>query len=189
VNPIKVFFPISEQEYLAVAGNIKQGVQTDFLREKNPVPLQLTLANGEIFPHEGRIIFTDRQVNPQTGTMQVIGAFPNPGNLLRPGQFGRIRARTALHKGALLIPQRAVTELQGRYQVAVLQPNNKVDVRDVKVGSRVGSMWVIDSGLQAGDRVISEGVGKVRDGQTVNPKPDQNKPQVAQATNNQAEGF
>jgi len=188
VNPIKAFFPISEQEYLAVAGKIRQGNQTDFLREKNPVPLQLTLANGDVFPHEGRIIFTDRQVNPQTGTIQVAGTFPNPGNLLRPGQFGRIRARTAFHKRALLIPQRAVTELQGRYQVAVLQPDNKVDIRDVKVGSRVGSMWVINGGLQASDRVISEGVGKVRQGQTVNPKPDGTKPGDEQASMNELQG-
>ena len=188
VNPIKAFFPISEQEYLAVAGKIKQGSQTDFLREKNPVPLQLTLANGDVFPHEGRIIFTDRQVNPQTGTIQVAGAFPNPGNLLRPGQFGRIRARTAFHKAALLIPQRAVTELQGRYQVAVLQPDNKVDIRNVKVGNRVGSMWVIDSGLQASDRVISEGVGKVKQGQAVNPKPDGTKAEDERASNDGLQG-
>ncbi|HEY1214691.1 MAG TPA: efflux RND transporter periplasmic adaptor subunit, partial [Bryobacteraceae bacterium] len=188
VNPIKAFFPISEQEYLAVAGKIKQGNQTDFLREKNPVPLQLTLANSDVFPHEGRIIFTDRQVNPQTGTIQVAGAFPNPGNLLRPGQFGRIRARTAFHKAALLIPQRAVTELQGHYQVAVLQPDNKVDIRNVKVGNRVGSMWVIDSGLQASDRVISEGVGKVRQGEAVNPKPDGTKAEDERASNDGLEG-
>lgn len=172
VNPIKAFFPISEQEYLSVAGKIKPGGQADFLREKNPVPLQMTLANGEVFPHEGRIIFTDRQVNPQTGTIQVAGAFPNPGNILRPGQFARIRARTAFHQGALLIPQKAVTELQGRYQVALLGPNNKVNIRDVNVGDRVGSLWIITSGLQPSDRVISEGVDKVRDGMTVNPKPD-----------------
>ncbi len=172
VNPIKAFFPISEQEYLAVAGKIKPGGQADFLRDKNPVPLQLTLSNGSIYPSTGRIIFTDRQVNPQTGTIQVAGTFPNPGNILRPGQFGRIRAQTAFHRNALLVPQKAVTEMQGRYQLAVLTPDNKVDVRDVKVGDRVGSLWIIDSGVQANDRVISEGVAKVQNGMTVNPKPD-----------------
>lgn len=171
VNPIKAFFPISEQEYLRVAKRLKPGGQADFLREKNPVPLQLTLSNGEIYPSEGRIIFTGRQVDTQTGTIQIAGAFPNPGNILRPGQFGRIRARTALHKNALLIPQKAVTELQGRYQLALLK-GNKVNVRDVTLGDRVGQMWIVNSGLQPNDRVISEGVSKVRDGEIVNPKPD-----------------
>jgi len=187
VNPIKAFFPISEQEYLAVAGKLKPGGQADFLREKNPVPLQMTLSNGEIYPSEGRIIFTDRQVNPQTGTIQVAGMFPNPGNILRPGQFGRIRARTAFHKGALLVPQKAVTELQGRYQLAVLTPDNKVEMRDVKVGERVGSLWIIDSGVQANDRVISEGVAKVQDGMTVNPKPDTS-PEDTESTQARSEG-
>ena len=188
VNPIKAFFPISEQEYLEVAGKIKPGGQPDFLRESNPVPLQMTLANGEVYPQEGRIIFTDRQVNPQTGTIQVAGAFPNPGNILRPGQFARIRARTALHRNALLIPQRSVTELQSRYQVAVLNPNNKVNIRDVQVGDRVGQMWIINSGLQPNDRVISEGVGKVRDGEAVNPKPDTSSFENKQASASQGEG-
>lgn len=188
VNPIKAFFPISEQEYLDVAGKIKPGGQTDFLHQSNPVPLQMTLANGEVYPHEGRIIFTDRQVNPQTGTIQVAGAFPNPGNILRPGQFARIRARTAIHKNALLIPQRSVTELQSRYQVAVLEPNNKVSIRDVQVGDRVGQLWIINSGLQPNDRVISEGMGKVRDGEAVNPKPDTSSAENAQASASQGEG-
>lgn len=189
VNPIKAFFPISEQEYLAVAGKIKPGGQADFLRDKNPVPLQLTLSNGSIYPSEGRIIFTDRQVNPQTGTIQVAGAFPNPGNLLRPGQFGRIRAQTAFHKNALLVPQKAVTELQGRYQLAVLTPDNKVAVRDIQVGDRVGSLWIVNSGVQANDRVISEGVAKVRDGMTVKPQLDtsaNNAPADTSTTNGEA---
>ena len=186
VNPIKAFFPISEQEYLEVAGRLKPGGQADFLRQKNPVPLQLTLANGKVYPHEGKIIFTDRQVNPQTGTIQIAGAFANPGNLLRPGQFGRIRAQTAVHKNALLVPQKAVTELQGQYQVAVLGAGNKVKIQDVKVGNRLGSMWIVESGLQANDRVISEGVGKVRDGATVNPKPDTTKQDETQSSPDQS---
>ena len=188
VNPIKAFFPISEQEYLSVAGKIKPGGQADFLREKNPVPLQLTLSNGEIYPSEGRIIFTGRQVDTQTGTIQIAGAFPNPGNILRPGQFGRIRARTALHKNALLVPQRSVTELQSRYQIAVLDQNNKIDIRDVQVGDRVGQLWIINSGLQANDRVVSEGMGKVKNGETVNPKPDTSASENAQAGASQGGG-
>ena len=168
VNPIKVYFPISEQEYLHVAGKIKPG--GDFLRESNGVPLQLTLADGSVYPHQGHIIFTDRQVDSQTGTIRVVGAFPNPGNVLRPGQFARVRALTATHKDALLVPQRSVTELQGRYEVAVVGQNNKVAIRDVAVGEREGDMWIVSNGLNPNERVISEGVSKVQDGATVNPK-------------------
>jgi membrane fusion protein, multidrug efflux system len=160
VDPIKVNFPISEQEYLRVAGNFT-----------SRVPLQLTLADGSVYPHPGKIAFANRQVDPQTGTIRVVGLFANPGNLLRPGQFGRVRAMTALRKNAILVPQRAVTELQGRYQVAVVGPNNKVAVHTVKLAERVGEMWIVESGLNPGDRVVSEGVAKVRDGMTVNPKP------------------
>ncbi|HMF74701.1 MAG TPA: efflux RND transporter periplasmic adaptor subunit [Bryobacteraceae bacterium] len=172
VDPIKVYFPISEQEYLRVADKIKPGAQGDLLRQTNPVPLELTLANGAVYPHSGRIIFTDRQVEQQTGTIRVVGMFANPGNILRPGQFGRVRALTAFNKDSLLVPQRAVTELQGRYQVAVVGPDNKVAVHVVEVGDRTGPNWIVKSGLNPGDRVISEGVGKVGDGSIVNPLPE-----------------
>ena len=172
LDPIKVYFSISEQEYLSLAGRIRRGGGVDFLRANSAVPLQLTLSSGTIYPHPGRIIFADRQVNSQTGTIRIVGEFPNPGNVLRPGQFGRIRAETMLKKGALLVPQRAVTELQGRYQVAVVGPDNRVILRSVQVGDRVGPMWIIDSGLQKGDRVVSEGTAKVADGTLVTPKPD-----------------
>jgi membrane fusion protein (multidrug efflux system) len=169
VNPIKAYFPVSESEYLEVSERIKPGAGGHWLRNASAVPLQMTLTNGAVYGQVGHIIFADRQVNPQTGTIEVAGAFANPGNLLRPGQFGRIRAQTGFQKGALLIPQRAVTELQGRYQVAVVLPNNKVDVRDIKVGIRSGDMWVVSSGLNAGDEIITEGVSKVKDGMTVTP--------------------
>lgn len=172
LDPIKVYFSISEQEYLSLAGRIRRGGGVDFLRANSAVPLQLTLSSGTIYPHPGRIIFADRQVNSQTGTIRIVGEFPNPGNVLRPGQFGRIRAETMLKKGALLVPQRAVTELQGRYQVAVVGPDNRVIIRSVQVGDRVGPVWIIDSGLQKGDRVVSEGTAKVADGTLVTPKPD-----------------
>lgn len=171
VDPIKAYFPISEQEYLALAGRIGQS-GADFLRADSPVPLQLTLSNQTVYPRSGRIVFADRQVNSQTGTIRIVGAFPNPGNVLRPGQFGRIRALTTLRKGALLVPQRAVSELQGNYQVAVVGVGNRIALQTVQVGDRVGEMWIIDSGLQPGDRVVSEGSAKVRDGLVVNPKPD-----------------
>jgi membrane fusion protein, multidrug efflux system len=171
VDPIKVYFPISEQEYLTIAGRIKSDA-TDMLKQNSDVVLHLTLANGTTYSHEGRIAFADRQVDSQTGTIRIVGAFPNPGNVLRPGQFGRIRALTGFRKGALLIPQRAVAELQGHYQVAVVGPDNKASIRSVQVGDRVGEMWLISSGLNPDERVVTEGAAKVRDGAVVNPKPE-----------------
>lgn len=173
VDPIRAYFSITEQEYLTLAGRTAKSNSPDFLRENSAVPLQLTLSNDEIYPHQGRIAFADRQVNSQTGTIRIAGTFPNPGNVLRPGQFGRIRAITELHKGALLVPQRAVTELQGKYQIAVVNENNHVTIAAIETGDRIGQMWVINGPVKAGDRVISEGTSKVRDGMAVNPKPDQ----------------
>ena len=173
VNPIKVYFSISEQEYLSLAERIRSGAAgADMLRSKSSVPLQLTLANGSVYPHQGRILFPDRQVDPQTGTIRIGGAFVNPGNILRPGQFGRIRAMTAFNENALLIPQRAVSELQGRDQVAVVGSDNKVSIRTIETGDRIGELWVVTSGLKAGERVVSEGTSKIRDGELVNPQPD-----------------
>lgn len=176
VNPIKVYFSISEQEYLSLAERLKgEGLNADFLRSKKPVPLQLTLANGSTYPHQGRILFPDRQVDAQTGTIRIVGAFTNPGNILRPGQFGRIRAMTAFNQNALLVPQRAVTELQDRNQIAVVGRDNRVSVRTVDVGERIGEMWVVNHGLKAGERVVSEGTSKIRDGEVVNPQADTSK--------------
>ena len=170
VDPIKAYFPISEQEYLAVSNTGK----SDWLKSAASIPLQLKLADGSVYPRTGHIVFTDRQVDPATGTIRVVGAFPNPGNILRPGQFGRIEATTGTKRGALLVPQRAVTELQGRYQVAVVGPDNKVAIRNVTTGRRVGSLWMIDSGLSPGDRVVTEGLAKARDGALVTPQLDRN---------------
>lgn len=172
VDPIKVYFSISEQEYLSLAARIRPGGGVDLLNESSKVPLQLTLSNESIYPHPGHIVFADRQVNNQTGTIRIVGAFPNPGNLLRPGQFGRIRAATAMKRGALLVPQRAVSELQGRYQVAVVGPDNRVSIRSVDPGDRVGQMWIVNKGLEKGELVVSEGVAKAREGTVVTPKPD-----------------
>jgi membrane fusion protein (multidrug efflux system) len=169
VNPIKVFFPISEQEYLEFAQR-KTGSMEDLLRNTRSLSLQLTLSNGSQYPRAGHIIFADREVNPQTGTIRIAASFPNPGNILRPGQFGRVRAMTTMRKGALLVPQRCVTELQGSYQVALVDQNHKVTIKTVTPGNRVGSLWIINQGLNPGDTVVSEGVSKVRDGMTVNPK-------------------
>jgi RND family efflux transporter MFP subunit len=170
VNPIKAYFPISEQEYLRLASDIN-APQGDLESPKDAPPLDLVLADGTVYPSKGHVLYTDRQVDITTGTIRVVSAFPNPKNFLRPGQFGRVRASTYTRTGALLVPQRAVTELQGSYQLAVVGSDNKVSVRIVKVGERVGTEWIIDSGVKKGDMVIVEGVQKVREGSSVNPKP------------------
>ena len=172
VNPIKAYFPISGEEYLRIADRISPGT-VNLLSNRSPIPLQLILANGDTYPHTGKILFADRQVDPQTGTIRIVGAFPNPGNVLRPGEYGRVRAVTQVEKNALLVPQRAVTELQGSYQIAQVTPDNKIAIRSVDVGPRVDSMWVINKGLNAGDRVVAEGTLKVRDGSSVTPIPYQ----------------
>ncbi len=170
VNPIKVYFPISASEYLEIANRLSPGTVNLFSRT-SPIPLELILSNGSAYGYKGRILFADRQVDPQTGTIQIVGAFPNPGNILRPGQTGRVRAMTDFRRGALLVPQRAVTELQGAYQVAVVGADNKVTIRTVEVGERSGTMWIINQGLKLGERVVAEGTGSVRDGMAVTPKP------------------
>jgi membrane fusion protein (multidrug efflux system) len=170
VDPIKAYFPISGDEYLRIAGRI--GPDTvNLLSNTSPIPLQLILSDGSTYAHSGSVLFADRQVDQQTGTIRIAGAFPNPGNLLRPGQYGKVRAVTQSRKGALLVPQRAVSELQGSYQVAVVQSDNKIAVRTVEVGERVDTMWIINKGLNVGDRVVAEGATKVTNGTTVTPVP------------------
>jgi len=171
VNPIKVYFSISEQEYLALSGRVKAEGKADLLSSGNKVPLQLTLGNGDTYPYRGEIVFVDRQVNPQTGTLQIAGSFPNPHGLLRPGQFGRIKAETEVRHDALLVPQRAVNELQGSYQVAVVSPDNTVHIQNVALGPQLGSSWLITSGLRPNERVVTEGVSKLKDGMRVSPQP------------------
>lgn len=169
VNPIRVYFPISEQEYLSLAGVQKPGAREGLLSAADSTPLELVLSDGTVFPQKGRVSFADRQVDPQTGTIRIAASFPNPGNVLRPGQFGRIRALTSVRKDALVVPQRAVTELQGKHQVAVVLAGNKVQIRQVTLGPTVGSDYVIESGLKAGDQVVVEGLAKAMDGGTVAP--------------------
>lgn len=185
VQPIKVYFAISEQEYLALSKKAREGGAADLLHSSSRVPVQLTLSNGAVYPSEGRIVLVDRQVNPATGTIRVAAAFPNPQNLLRPGQFGKVRAQTEMEKGALLVPQRAVTQLQGTYQVAVVDESDKVHIRTVQVGSQVGQDWLVSSGLKAGERVVIEGNGKLVDGIPVHPHPV-NAQQAAKPTANSA---
>ena len=169
VDPIKVYFTASEQDYLDYAR--RHPTQSERDEAASQLQLELILANGTTFPHTGRFFVADRQVDQTTGAIRLAGIFPNPNNTLRPGQYGRVRAETSLKEGALVVPQRAVSELQGGYQVAVVGADNKVSIRPVKVGERDGTMWIINDGLKPGERVVAEGTQKVRPGVTVQPKP------------------
>ena len=167
VNPIKAYVPISEREYLQAIEKSTQGQKAD--AEKTA--FDLILADGSTWPQKGTFSFADRQVEAQTGTIRVAILFPNPENVLRPGQFAKVRALMKTEKGAILVPQRAVGELQGSYQVAVVQADNTVQIRGVMVGERIGNLWVIREGLKAGDRVVAEGTQKAGNGVKVTPKP------------------
>jgi membrane fusion protein (multidrug efflux system) len=169
VDPIKVYFAISEQEYMRFSRGSQKGTGAGAQKGAKDLDLQLLLSDGTTYPHKGKVIFTDRQVDTQTGTIKLVAAFANPGNLLRPGQFGRVHAATAINRSAILVPQRCVSELQGTYQVAVVDAANKVSIRTVKVGERIGSQWIIESGVNPGEQVVSEGNAKVQDGMVVNP--------------------
>ncbi|HMV04866.1 MAG TPA: efflux RND transporter periplasmic adaptor subunit [Accumulibacter sp.] len=166
VDPIKVYFNISEREYLKVAGGA-----TAASRKAEHVPLELILVDGSTYAHRGRFSLLDRQAEATTGTFKAAALFPNPNRLLRPGQYGRIRATMSVEKDALLVPQRAVNEVQGKHLVAVIGPDNKADVRPVVVGERIGTEWIIRQGLRAGEMVVAEGTQKVRPGSPVTPKP------------------
>jgi RND family efflux transporter MFP subunit len=170
VDPIKTYFPISGEDYLRIADKIHPDT-VNLLSSASPIALQLILANGSTYDRSGSILFADRQVDQQTGTIRIAGAFANPGNILRPGQYAKVRAVTQIIKGALLIPQRAVSELQGSAQVALVGADNKISIHAVQTGERIDTMWVIKSGLMAGDRVVAEGVQKVKEGSTVTPTP------------------
>jgi len=169
VDPIKVYFTVSESEYLDF--NRRFPTESGRAAELKRLPLDLVLADGTTYPRQGTVDYADRAVNQGTGAILIAGLFPNPGNILRPGGYGKVRAATRTESGALVIPQRAVTELQGSYQVAVVDSDNKVSIRTVTPGDRTGSDWIIAKGLKAGERVVAEGAQKVRPGSQVNPKP------------------
>ena len=168
VNPIKVYFPISEQQYLRLADGGAPG-SAEFLTRASRIPLKLTLSDGSVYPHPGRIIFADRQVDVPTGTIQIVGEFPNSRNVLRPGQYGRVEAPIGSLTGAMLVPQSAVTQLQGTDQVTVIDSDNRAQLRTVQVGPTVGTLWVITEGVKPGERVVVVGADKIRNGQAVNP--------------------
>jgi RND family efflux transporter MFP subunit len=170
VDPIKAFFPISEHEYLLA----QKGSSTVSAKHTNSFfgsSLQLILTDGTKYDHKGTILLADRQVDPGTGTIRIVAAFPNPGNILRPGQYGRVHVETGIENGALLLPQSAVAQSQGSYQVAVVGGDHKVSIRTVKPGETVGTMWVIDEGLKPGEQVVVDGLQKVKEGTLVTPKP------------------
>jgi membrane fusion protein (multidrug efflux system) len=163
VNPIYVDFSIAEQDYMRFA--------REKLGQAAGRSLQLILGDGTAFPQRGRALLVNREVDARTGTIQVRAEFPNPGNVLRPGQYARIRAITEVRKSALLVPQQAILELQGVYQVGVVGADNKVIIKTVKLGPQLADVWLVESGLQAGDSVIVDGLQRVKSGMTVAPTP------------------
>ena len=169
LDPIRVYFTVGEPQYLAWRKRFP--TESSRLEADKHLRLELILADGTTYDHPGTFYFADRQVNETTGAIRLAGLFPNPNNILRPGGYGKVRAVIRTQQDAILVPQRAVTELQGGYQVAVVGLDNKVIIRTVTVADRVGSDWVISDGLKPGDKVIAEGVQKVRSGSAVNPKP------------------
>jgi RND family efflux transporter MFP subunit len=173
INPIKAYFSISEQEYIHFAERIN--TQTQKETPANGPPFELILADGSVYPHKGVGLLTNRQVDVSTGSIQIVCSFPNPQNFLRPGQFGRLRAAPDVRHGALLVPQKAVSELQGNYQLVVVGADNKASIRPVRVGARVGPMWIVESGVKAGETVVVEGLMKVQNGAVVKIKQAQTK--------------
>jgi membrane fusion protein (multidrug efflux system) len=175
LDPIKAYFTLSEQEYLTYTR--RNSIQSNWGAAAKGsgggggLELELVLADGSTYGRKGRFFVADRQVDQKTGAIRLAGIFPNPGNTLRPGQYARVRAITSLRQSALLVPQRAVTELQGSFRVAVVGDDNKISVRPVRVGPRVGAMWVIEDGLNPDERVVAEGTQKVRAEAAVNPIP------------------
>jgi len=169
VEPIKAYFAISEQQYLKLADRISAVTQGRRRADERKI-LELVLSDGTVYSHKGWVVLADRQVDVKTGTIRLAGAFDNPGGILRPGMFGRVRAVTGIAKAALLVPQRSVVEAQGSYSVVVVDSNNQASIRPVKMGERVGQMWVITDGIKPGEQVIAEGMQKAREGSTVRPK-------------------
>lgn len=178
-DPIKAYFTVSDQRYTAYAQRYSDPAQR--AEHEKQLEFELILADGSHFPHKGQLYAAENQVDVRTGSVRIAAIFPNPGNILRPGQFARIKVRTDIKRGALLLPQRAVTELQGTYQVAVVDAANKIHIQPVEMGRRIDHEWIVEKGLHAGDRVVVEGVQKAREGITVTAKPWKPPPSVAQS--------
>jgi membrane fusion protein (multidrug efflux system) len=171
LDPIKAYYNVTEQAYINFTRLFAdEAVRNERARQ---LDLQLIFADGSVYPFTGHVFAVDREISPTTGALRVEALFPNPGNALRPGQFARIHVKFDIRKGALLVPQRAVTELQGSYHLTVVGDDNVAHVRPIKIGERAGSMWIIESGLKTGDRVVVEGTQKAKEGARVVPKPYQ----------------
>jgi membrane fusion protein (multidrug efflux system) len=171
LDPIKAYYNVTEQAYINFTRLFAdEAVRNERARQ---LDLQLIFADGSVYPFTGHVFAVDREISPTTGALRVEALFPNPGNALRPGQFARIHVKFDIRKGALLVPQRAVTELQGSYHLTVVGDDNVAHVRPIKIGERSGSMWIIESGLKTGDRVVVEGTQKAKEGAHVVPKPYQ----------------
>jgi membrane fusion protein (multidrug efflux system) len=166
IDPIRVSVAIPEADYLRFARAVESTKE-----QVSRTPPVLILSDGTQHPYPGKLIFVDRAVDTQTGTLRVDLAFPNPKRTLRPGLYGKVKAESEVVKNALLVPQRAVQELQGTYTVVVVGEGDKVETRKVKPGQKVGNLWIIQEGLKSGDRVVVEGFQRLRDGMTVVPKP------------------
>lgn len=169
VDPIRVYFTVSEQDYLNYVKQNPTAAQRSAAEKQ--LELELYLADGSLYPHNGKFYIADRQVDTQTGSIRIAGVFPNPDNILRPGQYGRVRAATSVQENALLVPQRAVNQLQGLYRVAVVGNDNKVSIRTITPGPTVGQMWVVQDGLKPGETVMVDGTQRVSSGVTVKPRP------------------
>ena len=185
LNPIKVYFSISDSEYLALTKQAGMG-GSDLLHGASKIPLTLTLSDGEVYPRKGHVVFVDRQLNSQTGAIRIAAAFPNPGNILRPGQFGRVKAATEVLHNAILVPQAAVNEFQGQEQVYTVAANDTVHVNNVTLGPQYGDDWVVTSGLNGGALVITNNVQKLREGAPVTPEVSE--PHTAVSQPAQSEG-
>jgi len=169
IDPMRVYFSISEQSYLAFCHQFTNAAERAAYRVE--MELQLILSDGSTYPSPGKWFFTSRQVDVNTGTLQIAGLFPNPDYILRPGQYALVRAKTETRHGAILLPQRAVMELQGSYQVATVDAQNKVHLKSVQVGEQVGNDWLIEKGLEPDERVVAEGTQRVKEGTVVDPQP------------------
>src|SRR5580698_4669082 len=169
LDPIKVYLSIGDSDYLALTKRAGAG-GSDLLHGASKIPLTLTLSNGEVYPYKGRVVFVDRQLNSQTGAIRIAAAFPNPGNLLRPGQFGRVKAETAMLHNVVLVPQGAITELQGQEQIYTVGANNTVHVNNVTLGPQYGNSWIVESGLSGGSVVITDNIQKLREGEPITPE-------------------
>jgi len=169
LDPAKLVFPVSEADYLGASKRVQETLNKPLA--ERPESVELILADGSIFPNKGRVLSVDRQAQALTGTILVTALVRNPGNLLRPGFFARARIVAETLKDAVVVPQRAVSEVQGAYQLGVVDADGKAEIRPVKVGPRIGTDWVITSGLKPGEKVIVEGLQKIKSGAAVVAKP------------------